>query len=305
MKNGMVNTANELDLEWIQARVAEFNDERDLCLQQFIVDRREATAKINAGVMPNIGKVRKGMHPGLHAPHDNYHYEWVEGSETIRKTFQRGQFLPINKSCDGLFDTKVGRLGFYRFSYKAPLQKLNHVKQVLEQVRLNLLKIKKPVILVDGCPVQGRLSVPFLTEGKTWVDDKGHLHAYNYLKDATETVAKYIENYLMAEIWAEREAEEKRREEERAAADPCPAGRVEITGVVLGIKQIVTPYGLKYKMLVKDDTGYKVYGSLPTSLDADKGHRVRFTATVEPSKDDNKFGFFKRPAKASILEEAA
>jgi hypothetical protein len=28
---------------------------------------------------------------------------------------------------------------------------------------------------------------------------------------------------------------------------------------------------------------------------------VTFTAMVEPSKDDNKFGFFKRPTKAMVI----
>jgi hypothetical protein len=31
-----------------------------------------------------------------------------------------------------------------------------------------------------------------------------------------------------------------------------------------------------------------------------KGKRVSFVAAVEPSKDDQKFGFFKRPTKAKL-----
>ena len=99
-------------------------------------------------------------------------------------------------------------------------------------------------------------------------------------------------------------------------------------------------------MLVRSDDGYKVWGSVPSSLswneieqtdelgdDDDieslkriheervterngkhyltwstqralaKGDRVTFRANVEPSNDDAKFGFYKRPTKASFLAE--
>jgi hypothetical protein len=95
-------------------------------------------------------------------------------------------------------------------------------------------------------------------------------------------------------------------------------------------------------MLVKDDRGFKVWGSIPSCLQLfdievseeieadhverirnnghdvkhvdgkwilttqqqrslDKGDRVRFTATVTPSNDDAKFGFYKRPTKAELV----
>ena len=38
-------------------------------------------------------------------------------------------------------------------------------------------------------------------------------------------------------------------------------------------------------------------------MNAQKGDIITFTATVEPSQDDPKFGFFKRPAKGSFLNE--
>ena len=52
-------------------------------------------------------------------------------------------------------------------------------------------------------------------------------------------------------------------------------------------------------MLVKDDSGFKVFGTVPSSISrVSKGDVVEFTATLEPSKDDPKFGFYKRPSKA-------
>ena len=56
-------------------------------------------------------------------------------------------------------------------------------------------------------------------------------------------------------------------------------------------------------MLVKDDLGFKVLGSVPAKLAKAKGRSVSFSATVQPSEDDEKFGFFKRPTKATFNEE--
>ena len=112
-------------------------------------------------------------------------------------------------------------------------------------------------------------------------------------------------------------APEEKREAERtaeweAAAD-CPEGRVEVTGVIISTDIRDTSFGMKWKMLVRDDSGFKVWGSIPSKLHEPaeedgqwitgqemKGKRVSFTAAITPSKDDQKFGFFKRPTKAKL-----
>lgn len=75
------------------------------------------------------------------------------------------------------------------------------------------------------------------------------------------------------------------------------------------------------KMLLREDDGNKVWGTVPRALeeltfpiqseedgtwqDAElaelKGARVRFTATVERSNKDEHFGFFTRPTKAGLV----
>ncbi len=90
------------------------------------------------------------------------------------------------------------------------------------------------------------------------------------------------------------------RNAEREAATPCPSGRVEITGIILSTKWVENNFGGAYKMVVKDDRGFRVYGTIPSSLgSSDKGDRVTFTATCEPSADDKLFGFYSRPTKAT------
>ena len=65
-------------------------------------------------------------------------------------------------------------------------------------------------------------------------------------------------------------------------------------------------------MLVRDDRGFKLWGTVPASLgyselgehSLTKGDRISFTATLEQSNDDPKFGFFKRPTKAELISLA-
>ena len=98
---------------------------------------------------------------------------------------------------------------------------------------------------------------------------------------------------------------------ENANAEPIVNGKQVITGEVLTVKNQEGPYGNTFKMLVRDARGFKVWGTVPSALseacyEAEttvKGSRVTFSATVEASKDDNKFGFYKRPTKAKLTAE--
>lgn len=99
---------------------------------------------------------------------------------------------------------------------------------------------------------------------------------------------------LLAKI-PQREAVQIQRMEEKAQAANCPKGRITVEGVIVKIADHENSFGVTTKMTVKHDSGYLVWGTMPSSCSALKGDRVKFTATVEPSPDDSKFGFFKRP----------
>lgn len=113
---------------------------------------------------------------------------------------------------------------------------------------------------------------------------------------------------------------EKATAEEQAAAGPLAEGSYEVVGEVVSEKWVDGMYGSTHKMLVKLDNGNKVWGSVPAKVeDACRGHhdqetgewvdserelvgaRVKFTAFVERSRDDEHFGFFKRPKQAEVL----
>lgn len=123
---------------------------------------------------------------------------------------------------------------------------------------------------------------------------------YGDLSDKQIAFAQKIMGYLT-------EAEEKRVEREAAteatvaAGVKVPTGRQVIEGTVLSTKWVNNDFGGSLKMLVQHESGWKVWGSVPSSIDVEKDTRVRFTATVEPSADDVLFGFFKRPTKAEVL----
>lgn len=96
------------------------------------------------------------------------------------------------------------------------------------------------------------------------------------------------------------------------AGIPCPSGTTVITGKIVSFRRVESVYGTTLKVLVVDDRGFKVWGTVPNEVgeaigwDYDnsiRGVRVTFTATVQPSNDDPKFGFYSRPRKASVLQE--
>lgn len=88
---------------------------------------------------------------------------------------------------------------------------------------------------------------------------------------------------------------------------PVVVGKgVVVEGTVLSVQE--RPgygYGATVlKMLVKDDRGFKLWGTVPRDLiveGVDRGMRVKYTANVEASKDDESFGFAARPRKASVV----
>lgn len=133
----------------------------------------------------------------------------------------------------------------------------------------------------------------------------------NFVKDVLAKLAQYGElSERQVEALERAFAQRQQRAEEEAAKQaasnepvvPCPTGRVSITGIVLNTKYVENDFtGYEtLKMLVRDNRGFKVWGTMPRSLDANVGDSVTFTANLEASCKDPQFGFFKRPTKAKL-----
>lgn len=106
---------------------------------------------------------------------------------------------------------------------------------------------------------------------------------------------------LLGKIAARPDIEAKRAAE-RAVAKPCPSGRLDIEGEIIGLRVVESDFGDVEKMTVKTVDGYLVYGTRPASLfGAKRGDRIRFSATLTPSDRDEKFGFFGRPTNGEMI----
>ena len=129
---------------------------------------------------------------------------------------------------------------------------------------------------------------------------------------------------------AVREARKAADEARKATATPVPTCKANVTGVVVSWKGTTNNFSYQaetiLKVVVEDQRGFRVFGTCPkpladaaynafyadrdSSLDGEdvwknealKGAMVTFTATVEQSKDDPAFGFFKRATKATLLD---
>lgn len=125
----------------------------------------------------------------------------------------------------------------------------------------------------------------------------------------------------------DRERATRQAERDAEPKVPVPEGRYTVTGEVVSTKWKDDAYGGRLVWTVKDDRGFRVWGTVPTLnvevpgpladpetgetpltrwtvYRPERGDRVRFDAAVTQSSDDPTFGFYKRPTKASVLDVA-
>jgi hypothetical protein len=154
-------------------------------------------------------------------------------------------------------------------------------------------------------------------EERTIRDIVGKLVKYGSISEKQVAFVRKLLDAIPA-----RAGKEAARAAEIAAAKPVPVTdkRITIKGKVLSIRP-ATEFA-PTKILVQHADGWKVWGSMPTILadivqhpaidgrpgwseavytQIDKGDEIQFDARVTVSKDDPKFGFYKRPTKAQNL----
>jgi len=142
------------------------------------------------------------------------------------------------------------------------------------------------------------------------VSDFAHSLVMQVLKGKTlsdRQLAGAFKAALFAIAKADRDAARlAEKAEQEAAKRPVVTGKITIVGTILTTKWVdgYTTYSAPtLKMLVLDDRGFKVWGTVPSKLNCEEyeGARVQFNANVERSDDDECFGFFKRPSKATVV----
>lgn len=140
-----------------------------------------------------------------------------------------------------------------------------------------------------------------------WVQDRPAVSDFDLNLRAAATAPLVAKNAGILAFLPEafrREHEQKVVEatQEAGPVAACPNGRETVDGVVLSIKSYESDYGIQYKMTVLDDRGFRVFGSVPSSLRYESsfeiGVRIKFSGDLTRSDDCASFGFFKRPTKA-------
>jgi len=267
---------------WLGQRIEEYEVARERGLKAYQTRISRVAAERNDGIEPTLSSA------GFHAPIEGYVWETDKGTNVYLK----GQFLPLPES-DDYENLKYGSFTQDHKITDVPVERaedfISHFKS-LPQAQ------KKIVSVGAGANYEGR---------------SGML-CYVYISKMPKDLIEAIEDYLMGDIYKLQRLAQEKTEQERAERDAVhtdgedvPEGRLVITGTLLAMKYQDSLYGQILKMLVQDDRGFRVWGSVPAGLDANRNDRIQFTAAVTQSNDDSKFGFFKRPTKATVLSSAA
>ena len=271
---------------WLENRIAEYEVARQRGLKAYDTRLQRAAANRNEGAEP-IFSEKSGR---LHAPFDGYVWVWFEGDNEFEAAYLAGQYLPFPKERESI---ALGAFG-EETKFVVPADRADKFMKQWQ----DLSAVTREIVNVYASRV---------------FDDKhGKPMRYVTVSQCPQDICEAIHEKLVGDLirlqkyqQAQRNAERAERDAAHEAGEDAVEGRVVITGTVLAFKVQESMYGDVLKMLVQDDRGFRVFGSVPSSLDdAERESRVTFTATVTVSDNDAKFGFFKRPTKAAVITEA-
>jgi|TARA_R110001583_G_scaffold19829_8_gene77049 hypothetical protein len=272
---------NQQFYQWLSERISQYVVARDRALQAYRTRLSNISEVRNGGVAPTESEA------GIHAPFDGYAYSWCKGDEVFEKTFLAGQFLPWPS------DYESYSVGSFTESTRIDRVPESRIKEFLEEYK-NLPESIRQTVSVS--------------HGQSWVDSSDETVCHVYVSKCPADLCQAIEYYLMGDIYklqfiAEQKTEsvKEARDKAHSEGEDVTEGRQVINGTVLAMKSQESDWGSVLKMLVQDDRGFRVWGSVPSSLDCSREDQITFTATIQQSDDDAKFGFFKRPTKASVV----
>lgn len=121
------------------------------------------------------------------------------------------------------------------------------------------------------------------------------LHKYGELSDNQIDLVSQVLGQI-----EERYERHLEREATKENVPDVPEGRITFTGKIVSTKLQDTYYGTSLKMLIVSDDGWKVWGTVPRSMDdPEKDQEITLTATLTRSDRDRTFGFMKRPQIAA------
>jgi hypothetical protein len=267
---------------WLGQRIEDYEAARERGIKAFETRVARNAAALNGGIEPNVSSA------GFHAPIEGYRWESGAGEHVYLK----GQFLPDYGL--GKANIKIGDFDSEKVIKNVPLERAQEFIDKFDDVYV-------------GRVLRHKWNSISVTKGACYESDTGLL-CYVYISKCPKDLIAAIEDYLIGDVYKLQRLAQEKTEQERADRDAAhangedaPEGRQVITGTLLTLKYQESHYGETLKMLVQDDRGFRVWGSVPSSLDANRNDRIQFTAAITQSDKDSKFGFFKRPTKAQII----
>jgi len=272
---------------WLENRIDEYEAARLRGVKAYDTRIKRVAAEYNDDLEP-VYSEKSGR---LHAPCDGYLWTWWEGDHELEGRYLAGQYLPFSKERESIL--RGGFTGEIEFVVPA-----ERADKFMSQWQ-NLPASTREIV----CIYQSRV----------FHDKRGNPLCFLTISKCPEDICEAIREKVIGDLvrlqkyaQEQQQSEREKRDAAHEAGEDAPEGRIVITGIVLAFKLQSSQFGDTLKMLVQDDRGFRVWGSVPKSLDdAERENRITFTATVTASDRDAKFGFFKRPTKAAILEEAA
>jgi hypothetical protein len=196
------------------------------------------------------------------------------------------------------------------------------------------LKDAHPAVWDLVSAVRG-ITIPY-SDGQEFVDGN---ERDTFVLSLADKLWSYDErHYTERQIAALQRVVDKRAAQKAVSeANPAPEGRVVIRGDVVSAKMVEGEYGTSYKIMVKDERGFRVWCSIPKAqadeafdkfhawLKENKlsnhdfgyavwllgddnasypgviGRRITFAATLKQSDDDKSFAWGSRPSKGEWL----
>lgn len=198
-----------------------------------------------------------------HAPFDGYLWENELGEV---EAYHAGSYLP--------FVTELDQMDKPEYTGDHGWWKLRLTCEMYCEIKLY------------GCPIEVR--EPY----KEWTLEDGtfalmaEVRAHKNILSAIQDASKvWFDDYY---------------ESLKATKGEAPVGKVEVTGVIVSVKDWMDMYGPVVKMTVKLANGATAYGSLPKCVPMDHRGEITFTATFTQAPNDTTHSFFKRPSKVEI-----
>lgn len=275
--------------DWLKTRAEDYSKNRAAAIKGHATRWAQVQAKRNNGDLPTESTRDDGQVVRFHAPYDGYIHVWTKGNEEFEAEYLGGQFLP--------YDSEHESFGSFGFDQSIKIWDVPSDRAVKFEEQWKAAGIGEINLRVTSEYPQRENRKPVrMVE----------------LSHAPADVVDKVDQYLMGDIYAlqrlaaeKDQAEKDARDNAHKAGEDVTDGRQVIVGIVLAMKWKESMYGETLKMLVQDDRGFRVWGTVPSSLvndDLNREDRIEFTATVEQSDYSPKFGFFKRPAKARIID---